>query len=343
MNVAMTKRLSHRAAMIFGSMIALTLVGGPRDADSQGQNPFRARADTGEIVHVLPTPASVHSPRDTGPTMAPVANETKVYAASYGSGTLVHHGGPVMTNAGFWALYWNSTVADATDTSFIKGTGTRYASLREQMDAFLVSFGNDAPYSQAPTDDFSIVQQYGPQIRNTVQYFGYRVAKERTKSSISDSGIRNFIAQQLGSPGMSVSTDIIYGVYLPRGMKVTMSGGASCSTFCGYHGHFNYDGVDIRYAVFPYLDCSACKLSTMSVADMITIVASHEIREAVTDPQLNAWYDGQGYEADDKCAWHNLYRMNEGDFAVQPEYSNGGAKTPLGVDYPGPGCVVPPQ
>jgi hypothetical protein len=126
-------------------------------------------------------------------------------------------------------------------------------------------------------------------------------------------------------------------------MKVTMSGGASCSTFCGYHGHFNYGGLDIRYAVFPYLDCSACKLSTMSVADMMTIVASHEIREAVTDPQLNAWYDASGYEADDKCAWHNLYQMGEGAFWVQPEYSNGGATTPLGVTYPGPGCVVPAQ
>jgi len=124
-------------------------------------------------------------------------------------------------------------------------------------------------------------------------------------------------------------------------MKVTMSGGASCSTFCGYHGHFNYGGLDIRYAVFPYLDCNACKLSTMSVADMITIVTSHEIREAVTDPQLNAWYDASGYEADDKCAWHNLYQMNEGAFWVQPEYSNGG--TVGGVSYPGPGCVVPPQ
>ena len=119
-------------------------------------------------------------------------------------------------------------------------------------------------------------------------------------------------------------------------VKVTMSGGSSCSTFCGYHGHFNYGGVDIRYAVFPFLDCNACRLSNLSVADMLTIVASHEIREAVTDPQLNAWYDSSGYEADDKCAWHNLYRMAEGGFWVQPEYSNGGA-------YPGPGCVVPPQ
>src|SRR5262245_66130099 len=93
--------------------------------------------------------------------------------------------------------------------------------------------------------------------------------------------------------------------------------------------------------MYLQLNSIGCKLSTLSVADMMTIVASHEIREAVTDPQLNAWYDDQGYEADDKCAWHNLYRMGEGGFAVQPEYSNGGAPAPGGGSYLGPGCVVP--
>jgi hypothetical protein len=262
-----------------------------------------------------------------------------VYPASYGSTDLRNHGGPVISNAGFWALYWNDNVANSAKTSL------GYATLSAQMDAFITSFGSGANYSQAPRDDFAIVQQYGVSINNsissTVTNWGVLVAKERTKSSISDSGIRNFIAGLFNSRGIPAATNIIYGVYLPPGMKVTMSGGASCSTFCGYHSHFNYGGLDIRYAVFPFLDCTACKLSNLSVADMMTIVVSHEIREAVTDPQLNAWYDDQGWEADDKCAWHNLYQMTNGGFTVQPEYSNGG--TVNGVPYPGPGCVVPNQ
>lgn len=312
------------------------MLGVPRYAASQGKSPFIDHSDTGETVHVLPTPASIRSPRDTGATMAPAGSEAAVYGASYGSGLLVNHGGPVIATAGFWALYWNSSVANSTQTSLVQGTSTKYASLREQMDAFITSFGNDPTYSsQAVGDDFSIVQQYGAPISSTVQKWGAYVASERAKPSISDSGIRNFVASLFNSGAVNVSTNIIYGVYLPAGMKVTMSGGASCSTFCGYHGHFNYGGFDIRYAVFPYLDCNACKLSNLTVADMMTIVVSHEIREAVTDPQLNAWYDSSGYEADDKCAWHNLYRMAEGGFVVQPEFSNGGGS------YPGPGCVVP--
>jgi hypothetical protein len=315
-----------KLVVLFAVLILLAV---PRHAASQGQNPFIDRSDTGDTVHVLPAPAAIHSPRDAGPTMAPPASEASVYPANYGSGLLGYHGGPVISNAGFWALYWNNSVADATQTSM------NYPSLKAQMDAFVTSFGSDAPYSQQPTDDFSIVQQYGSSISSTVHNWGYYVASERTKSSISDSGIRSFIAAQFNGGHVNVSTSIIYGVYLPSGMKVLMNG-ASCSTFCGYHSHFNYGGLDIRYAVFPYLDCAACKLSNLSVADMMTIVASHEIREAVTDPQLNAWFDGSGYEADDKCAWHNLYHMANGNFVVQPEFSNGDA-----TEYPGPGCVVP--
>jgi hypothetical protein len=35
---------------------------------------------------------------------------------------------------------------------------------------------------------------------------------------------------------------------------------------------------------------------------MASIIA-HELTEAASDPDLNAWYDRRGYENADKCAW----------------------------------------
>jgi hypothetical protein len=35
---------------------------------------------------------------------------------------------------------------------------------------------------------------------------------------------------------------------------------------------------------------------------MASIIA-HELEEATTDPDLNAWYDSRGDENADKCAW----------------------------------------
>jgi len=37
--------------------------------------------------------------------------------------------------------------------------------------------------------------------------------------------------------------------------------------------------------------------------DAMLSVIAHELEEAVTDPDLNAWYDNRGMENADKCAW----------------------------------------
>jgi hypothetical protein len=286
-------------------------------------NPFLDHSDTGETVHVLPGPASIRSPRDTQPTFAPRSGAT--FPASYGSGDLIDHGGNVMNPPGFYAVYWNSAVASSTATS--QGQAT----IQTQIAAFVGTFLNESA-------DYNIVSQYAVRGRNPTPGQGFKgdkVDNQPTKASIKDSAIRSYLAQLFGS-GVAADPNVIYGVYFPPGMKVMLQGGSSCTSFCGYHSHFAYNGIQIKYAVFPYTDCSGCKLNQMTVADMLTIVTSHEIREAATDPgefNANAWYDRVGYEADDKCAWHNLYQLNRNSglaFFVQPEYSNAAH-----------GCVVP--
>src|SRR4051794_39160235 len=98
---------------------------------AQRPDPFIDHSDTGETIHVLPAPALIHNPHADGPTDAPVSNGTAVYAASYGSGKLTDHGGPEIAGAQFRAIYWNSTVANATQTSFGYGT------ISSQMNAFI--------------------------------------------------------------------------------------------------------------------------------------------------------------------------------------------------------------
>jgi hypothetical protein len=223
-----------------------------------------------------------------------------------------------------------------------------YTTIKAQISAFISSFSDGVNWDDSLTDDYTIIQQYGlsstpisatlAQDQTTTDHMPY-VDKQPTSKSIQDSKIRSYLASLFNAGKLFADGSVVYGVYLPPGMKVSLQGGASCSSFCGYHGHFTWNGVDIKYATFPYLNCSACSIGGLSVADMLTIVTSHEIREAVTDPDLNAWYDAAGYEADDKCAWHNLYQMTTGGFWVQPEYSNG--LNVGGTAYRGPGCIVP--
>ena len=53
---------------------------------SPESHPFWDHADTGDLIHVLPTPASIRSPRDTQPTDASPHSGALVYPASYGAG-----------------------------------------------------------------------------------------------------------------------------------------------------------------------------------------------------------------------------------------------------------------
>ncbi|HEY6213838.1 MAG TPA: hypothetical protein VIW45_16205 [Vicinamibacterales bacterium] len=323
------RRFAYACAL---ATIAALAAGSRSTVGQERGNPFIDHSDTGETIHVLPPPAAIRSPRDTAPTDAPAHKGLSVFPASYGSGNLIDHGGREISLAGFFAIYWNGSVANSAGT---QGN----ADLRSTVQNFILDYSDGQPYSQTdPSADYSIVQQYGSTdaIDATLAWAGDFVDNRATKPTISDSNVRSYIAGLFSSGTLVADEHTIFGVYFPSGMKISTQGGTSCSAFCGYHGHFSYNGLDIKYAVFPYTDCRACSVSGKNVADILTIVSSHEIREAVTDPDLNAWFDAPGYEADDKCAWHNLYQTVRGNFWVQPEYSNGD-----GVTYPGPGCVVP--
>jgi len=80
----------------------------------------------------------------------------------------------------------------------------------------------------------------------------------------------------------------------------------------------------------PYPSCGGCQTSGFNVTQNFEHFISHETREAVTDPDGNAWYDRRGYEADDKCAWSptpfqdsSTGTNTDGSaFAYQYEWSN---------------------
>ncbi len=300
---------------------------------------FHGFSESGQIVHVLPPPAAAHIPGDKQPLFAPVSNGAAVYRASYGLGKLRDHGGPEISGAGFQAVYWNSSVAHSISVSL------GYSNIASQIDAFVTHFPDGHNWDNSTTDDYEIIQQYGSRgpIANALTNLPYSVDTQATLSTISDAQIQTYLAGLFTRGMLSPSSSTIYGVYFPPGMQVTLGSSASCTSFCGYHSHFAYETLTIKYAVFPYPNCSGCSLSGLSVADMLTIISSHEIRETVTDSLGTAWYDLLGYEADDKCAWHHLYQMSKGGFCVQPEYSNGGASSNSGftATFPGPGCVVP--
>ena len=135
--------------------------------------------------------------------------------------------------------------------------------------------------------------------------------------TVDDSDIQKMIEQQIAAGALPKSNfNLLYFVFLPSGVTVTQGGSASCRVFCGYH---DAAAQQIFYAVMPFPDCSGCS-ANLSAFDALTVTASHELCEAITDPVPGqGWYDSQNGEIGDICPWQT---KQVGQYTVQKEWSN---------------------
>ncbi len=137
-------------------------------------------------------------------------------------------------------------------------------------------------------------------------------------STLPDSAAQDFLKQQISAGQLpQPNANTLYFLYLPPGVTLTMGGGSSCVNYCGYH--YDINGT-IYYALMPYLDCDPC-LGGLTTFNALTLVSSHELCEAITDPVPGAgWYDfGSNAEIGDLCAWK---AKQVGAYTVQQEWSN---------------------
>ena len=130
-----------------------------------------------------------------------------------------------------------------------------------------------------------------------------------------------------------------YAVFFPHGKTISLGGALSCQTFCAYHGTIANAGGkgEITYGVHPdFQSGSGCELGCGAAATAfgdLTQVASHELIETITDPEVGlapfigpplAWYDPAFGEIGDICNNQNGQVVG-GDgvtYDVQREFSN---------------------
>src|SRR5205807_4072958 len=92
-----------------------------------------------------------------------------------------------------------------------------------------------------------------------------------------------------------------YAVYVdkPRGH----------ANYCAWHSAGSCGGTQVQFAFFfnldgdPGCDPQSTVSSESQGLAALANVTGHELSEARSDPQLNAWYDSSGAENADKCAW----------------------------------------
>lgn len=222
-------------------------------------------------------------------------------AAPAKAAKLVYNNGPLITQAQVFTIFWGSGWQQSVQQKLIGG-------LNDFFDYILTSSLMDqlAEYS---------VARY--QIGHGKRIGTLTLTMPDVGGSVDDSAIQQMIQQQISAGTLPASNaNLIYFVFLPNGVTVTQGGQASCQVFCGYH---DATSNDIFYAVMPYPGCSGCT-SGLAAMDALTVTASHELCEAITDPiPGEGWYDQQNGEIGDICAWQT---KQVGQYTVQKEWSN---------------------
>ncbi len=207
------------------------------------------------------------------------------------STNITYHNGPVMTaSAGTNAYYiWYGAWAPGSQTI-----------LRD----FAAGIGG-SPYFGINT---TYTDRAGLKVANKVGFAG-ETTDAGTLTSLTDAQIQGVVSSAIVSGRLPKDTNGVYFVLTAAG--VTASSGF-LTQYCGWHTHATLSGSDIKYSFVgdptgPKI--SSCAQQTTAspngnpgVDAMISVLA-HELEETVTDPDLNAWYDRQGAENGDKCAW----------------------------------------
>ena len=239
------------------------------------------------------TDDAVKSP-DIAPTGRGVGTAQK-FSKGGGGGPgngINYHGGPVMTDpngVNVYYIWYGDWSSNASATSIL----TDFAS----------NLGG-SPYFNINT---TYTDGLGIHVANKVTYMTSSTDGYSRGNSLSDADIQAIVADQINSSALPLDTNAVY--FVLTSADVTASSGF-CTNYCGWHTHGSIAGADIKYSFVGNPDrCpNSCAAQTVSPngnlgADGMASIIAHELAEAVTDPQLNAWYDKRGYENADKCAW----------------------------------------
>jgi hypothetical protein len=128
-------------------------------------------------------------------------------------------------------------------------------------------------------------------------------------ASVNEQDIQNMLTFRFNNLVNPPDENSIYVILLPNGITSAYN---TSNGFIGHHQFYQYNGKNIRYGVVEY---STNTTQTLSVI-------THEVYEAVTDPDLSTGYwdpaDGNNTEIGDLC---NLQTMMMDGYPVQQVWS----------------------
>jgi hypothetical protein len=216
---------------------------------------------------------------------------------------LIDHGGEIMPASSVYFIWWGTQASFPTDAM-------------AGMDAVVQGLTG--------TSFLGVMKQYMRGSNISTQLFNSAIdTSAPPRRSPSTSTIVNEACKIINQKGVTPDPHALYTVITSNFPR---------ANFCAWHSHGTCNGVDIQVAYLPnttgvagcdpgnLYNCNNYSQGTRSLANIF----SHEFAEAITDSDLNAWYDSSGSEIGDKCAWQfaSCVNLSNGKWQLQEEWSN---------------------
>jgi len=220
--------------------------------------------------------------------------------ASEAPAPIQFHGGPVMLGTTHLYYIWYGDWSPSDKTVQV-----------------LTDFGNSLGSSPYFSINTTYTNLFGMPVANSLTFGGSMYDRYSLGHRLRESDVLNVVmAKQPFDP---------WGLYLVIGAPDVDQVNDDDENACGWHDH-SFQFLFFRDIKFGFIgnpeQLPACiAQSTVSpnddpTADAMASMIAHEISEAVTDPDANAWYDANGEEVADKCKWN---------FGPEPYYTPNGA------------------
>jgi hypothetical protein len=259
-------------------------------APALAQRPHRLEADAG--------PAMGHVPARAAHSSGGNKTTSRV--------NMTWHNGQIMqssvTEAVFWGTSWSNSsfVGDK-----ISGLDSWYS-------------GYDSSHYAGTTTEYNGTNGY---VTASSTYNGHHIDTNAAPSGApTTTQVINEVASQITNP----VPNGYYPVYVdtPRGN----------TGYCAWHSYGTINGVPVQFAFFfnldgdPGCDPQDSRATHSQGLEALANGSGHELAEAVTDPRNGGWYDRQGAENGDKCAWTfgapYVTFSNGSTWKIQGEWSN---------------------
>ncbi len=234
---------------------------------------------------------------------------------NFSSLRVLYFGGPVISHVKVVTVFWGKGV----DAETVAGISKYYRAVTNSTYLDWL----DKEYNTHRKSDDGKVQGTNQSIGRGAVASEVTITPFNSAVKLDKSDVEIELGKQIDAGKLPVpDADTLYMIHYPAGITLLSGGQASCQAWCGDHEGFTHPHYGyIYYAMLPDIG-GACSVGcgfAQNSFDSLTVIASHELVESITDPMCPNIGQSGAFPA----AWLAADQNEVGDLCAGPEAGSG--------------------